>query len=167
MARITGCVSSLRIQVGDSPWKYQGQQGDVNQSVRGNYKIRFGGGIIVVPLFLILSISLCLQFNPSVEVLLSARFWTTISGHRCFPFSPPVLAFIFISHRVQNSHSSAYLIVVADIHRVLLTRPLALSASQFYLKQTRKYFTHNTSTRMHAVRIEPTTLTLIGTIFAC
>ena len=39
-------VSSLRVLVGESPWSYymkycsshQGQQGDVNQSVRGNYK---------------------------------------------------------------------------------------------------------------------------------
>ena len=50
IARITGCVSSLRIWVGDSPGKlysqcsYQGQQGDVSQSVRGNYKTRFWGG---------------------------------------------------------------------------------------------------------------------------
>ena len=45
--RITGCVSSLRISVGDSPCNYsvatyQGQQGDdVSQSVHGNYKTRF------------------------------------------------------------------------------------------------------------------------------
>ena len=46
---LLGVVSSLRTQVGDSPWNYsecslyQGQQGDVNQSVRRNYKTRFRG----------------------------------------------------------------------------------------------------------------------------
>ena len=48
IARITVCVSSLRKQVGDSPWNYSvayhGQQGDVSQSVREKYKILFFGG---------------------------------------------------------------------------------------------------------------------------
>ena len=46
IARITGCVSSLFKDIGRRlPLKlqcsYQGQQGDVRQSVRGNYKTRF------------------------------------------------------------------------------------------------------------------------------
>ena len=46
IARITGCVSSLfedivrRLPL-QQQCSYQGQQGDVRQSVRGNYKTRF------------------------------------------------------------------------------------------------------------------------------
>ena len=47
IARIVGCVSSLRIMWGSrlplelQQCSFQGQQGDVSQSVRGNYKDRF------------------------------------------------------------------------------------------------------------------------------
>ena len=49
IARITGCVSSFIKDVGrrlplQLQCSYQGQQGDVRKSVRGNYKTRFGGG---------------------------------------------------------------------------------------------------------------------------
>ena len=53
IARITGCVSSLSIvsigrrlplQLQQCSFVYQGQQADVNQSVRGNCKTRFWGG---------------------------------------------------------------------------------------------------------------------------
>ena len=45
IARITGCVSSLK-DIGrrlplQRQCSYQGQQGDVSQSVRRNYKTRF------------------------------------------------------------------------------------------------------------------------------
>ena len=49
------------------------------------------------------------------RALLLSSFWTS-RGHRCRPFSPPVLAFnIFIAHRVQQSHCSSI------FHRVLPT----------------------------------------------
>ena len=35
-----------------------------------------------------------------------SSFWTS-RGHRCRPFFPPVLASIFIAHRVQQSHCSS------------------------------------------------------------
>ena len=46
IAHVTGCMSSIRIQVRDSPWNYslyQGRQGDANQSVHRNYKTFLGG----------------------------------------------------------------------------------------------------------------------------
>ena len=55
---------------------------------------------------------------------LLSSFWTS-RGHRCRPFFPPVLAFNFIAHRVQQSPCSSI------VHRVLLTHALAFSASQF------------------------------------
>ena len=36
------------------------------------------------------------------RTLLFSSFWTS-RGHRCRPFSPPVLVFNFIAHRVQQS----------------------------------------------------------------
>ena len=42
--------------------------------------------------------------------------------------SPPVLAFIFIVHRVQHSRFFPFMLV--DFHRILLTHPLALSVRQ-------------------------------------
>ena len=57
--------------------------------------------------------------------LLLSSFWTS-RGHRCRPFSPPVLSpSVFIAHRVQQPHCSSI------FHRMLLTHALALSASQF------------------------------------
>ena len=35
-----------------------------------------------------------------------SSFWTS-RGHRCRPFFPPVLAFNFIAHRVQQPHCSS------------------------------------------------------------
>ena len=61
--------------------------------------------------------------------LVLSSFWTS-RGHRCRPFSPPVLAFNFNAHRVQQSHCSSI------FHRVLLTHALALSASQFVHKKS-------------------------------
>ena len=63
------------------------------------------------------------------HTLLFSRFWTS-RGHRSRPFFPPrVLPSIFIAHRVQQSHCSSI------FHQVLLlTRALALSASQFVHK---------------------------------
>ena len=55
--------------------------------------------------FYFLIITFCLQLNPE-EALPSATFWKS-RGHRCFPFHPPLLAFIFIVHIVWHSHSSA------------------------------------------------------------
>ena len=56
--------------------------------------------------------------------LLLSNFWTN-RGHRCPLFSPPVLAFNFITNRVQQSHFSSI------SNRVLfLTHAVALSASQ-------------------------------------
>ena len=46
------------------------------------------------------------------QQLLPSSFCTS-GGHRCRPFSPPVLAFNFIAHRVQQSHCSSI------FHRVL------------------------------------------------
>ena len=59
-----------------------------------------------------------------------SSFWAS-GGHRCHPFSPAALAYIFfIAHRVQQSHCSSF------FRRVLPPRALALSASQ--LVRTRK-----------------------------
>ena len=55
-------------------------------------------------------------------------FWTS-RGHKCCPFTSPVLAFHFYCHRVQQSHCSSI------FHRVLLTHALTLSASQFVHKK--------------------------------
>ena len=84
----------------------------------------------------------------SLKLLLSS-FWTSC-GHRCRPFSPPVLAFnFFIAHMVQQSHCSSI------FHRVLLTNALALSASQFVHKK--KY--QRIYTSMHSAGLELTKLT--------
>ena len=74
--------------------------------------------------------------------------WTS-RGHRRRPFSPPVLAFNFIAHRVQQSHCSSI------FHRVLLTHALALSATQFlHKKKSQEVFTS-----MHSGGFELTKLT--------
>ena len=57
-----------------------------------------------------------------------SSFWTS-RGHRCHPFSSPVLAFNFYRAKVQQSHCSSI------VHRVLLTHALALSASQLVHKK--------------------------------
>ena len=83
------------------------------------------------------------------RTLLLSSFWTS-RGHRCCPFSPPVLAFnSFIAHRVQQSHCSSI------FHRVLLTHALALSASQFVHKKK----SQGIYTSMHSAGLELTKLT--------
>ena len=85
-----------------------------------------------------------------VHTHLLSSFWTS-RVHRCRPFSPPVLAFNFIAHRVQQSHCSSI------FHRVLLTHALALSASQFvHKKKSQRFYT---STCMHSGGFELTKLT--------
>ena len=77
-----------------------------------------------------------------------SSFWTS-RGHRCLPFSSPVLAFNFIAHRVQQSHCSSI------VHRVLLTHALALFASQFvHKKKSQRIYTS-----MHSAGLELTKLT--------
>ena len=78
-----------------------------------------------------------------------SSFWTS-RGHRCRPFSSPVLAFnFFIAHRVQQFHCSSI------FHRVLLTHALALSASQFvHKKKSQRIYTS-----MHSAGLELTKLT--------
>ena len=86
-------------------------------------------------------------FLLSLTLLLSS-FWTS-RGHRCRPFSPPVLALNFIAHRVQQSHCSSI------FHRVLLAHALALSASQVvHKKKSQRIYT-----RMHSAGLELTKLT--------
>ena len=80
--------------------------------------------------------------------LLLSSFWTS-RGHRCRSFCPPVLAFNFIAHRVQQSHCSSI------FHRVLLTHALALSASQFVPKKK----SQRIYTSMHSGGLELTKLT--------
>ena len=77
-----------------------------------------------------------------------SSFWKS-RGHRCRPFSPPVLASIFIAHRVQQSHCSSI------FHRVFLTHALALSASQF----VRKKHSPRIYTSMHSGGFDLTELT--------
>ena len=81
--------------------------------------------------------------------LLSTSFWTS-RGHRCRPFPPPpVLAFNFITQRVQLSHCSSI------FHRVLLTHAVALSASQcVHKKKSQRIYTS-----MHSAGLELTKLT--------
>ena len=76
------------------------------------------------------------------------QFWTS-RGYRCRPFFPPVLAFNFIAHRVQQSHCSSI------SRRELLTHALALSASQFVHKKK----SHRNYTSMHSAGLEVTKLT--------
>ena len=65
------------------------------------------------------------------------------------PSSPRFLPSIFVMHRVQQSHCSLM------FHRVLLTRALALSASQFvHKKKSRRIYTS-----MHTAGLELTKLT--------
>ena len=72
------------------------------------------------------------------HIYLLSSFWASC-GHRCRPFFPPVLTFnflFFIAHRVQQSHCSSI------FHRVLPTRALALSASQFeHEKKSQRIYT--------------------------
>ena len=82
------------------------------------------------------------------RTLILSSFWTS-RGHRCRPFSPPVLAFSFIAHRVQQSHCSSI------FYRVLLTHAFALSASQFvHKKKSQRIYTS-----MHSAGLELTKLT--------
>ena len=84
--------------------------------------------------------------------LLLSSFWTS-RGHRCRPFSPPVLSpSVFIAHRVQQPHCSSI------FHRMLLTHALALSASQFvHKKKSQRIFSS-----MHSAKLELTKLTYYG-----
>ena len=87
-------------------------------------------------------------FSFFFRTLLLSSFWTS-RGHKCRPFSSPVLAFNFIAHRVRQSHCSSI------FHRVLLTHALALSASQF----VRKKKSPRIYTSMHSAGFELTKLT--------
>ena len=83
-----------------------------------------------------------------VHTYLLSSFWTS-RGHRCRPFSPPVLGSIYIAHRVQQSHCSPI------FHRVLLTHAFALSASKFvHKKKSARIYTS-----IHSGGFEPTKLT--------
>ena len=65
------------------------------------------------------------------------------------PSPPRFLPSIFIAHRVQQSHCSS------NLHRVLLTHALALSASQFvHKKKPQRIYTS-----MHSAGLELTKLT--------
>ena len=81
---------------------------------------------------------------------LLSSFWTS-RGHRCRSFSTPVLAFIFIAHRVQQSRCSS------TFHRELLTYALAFSASQF----VRKKKSPRIYTRLHSGEFELTKQTYV------
>ena len=95
--------------------------------------------------------------RPEIPALFFFFFFTHIyflaSGQAVVtgvaPSSPRPLPSIFILHRVQQSHCSSI------FHRVLLTRALALSASQFVhnSKSQRIY------TSMHSAGLELTKLT--------
>ena len=61
--------------------------------------------------------------------LLLSSFWTS-RGHRCRPFSPPVLAFNF-----YRARGSAIPLLVDFSSSVLPTRALALSRSQIVHKK--------------------------------
>ena len=69
----------------------------------------------------------------SAAIFVFAHFYFPASGQAVVtgvvPSSPRFLPSIFIAHRVQQSHCSSI------FHRVLLTRALALSASQFVRKK--------------------------------
>ena len=73
-------------------------------------------------------VSLLLSSSSRKRFLRSTTFRTN-RGHRCLPFSPPVLAYIFIAHRVQHSHFSVFMLV--DLHRISQTHALALSTCRF------------------------------------
>ena len=96
----------------------------------------------MVHLLLLLLLLLC--------TLSLSSFWTS-RGHRCRPFSSPVLAFNFYRayHRLQQSYCSSI------IHRVLLTHAPALSASQFVHKKK----SQRNYTSMHSAGLELTKLT--------
>ena len=85
--------------------------------------------------------------------LLLSSFWTS-RGHRCRPFFPPVLAFIFfIAHRVQQSHCSSI------VRRVLLTHALELSASQFvHKKKSQRIYTSTRSAGLELTKLTYTRL---------
>ena len=87
-----------------------------------------------------------------VFTLVLFSFWTS-RGHRCRPFSPPVLAFnFFIAHKVRRSQCSSFF-----FHRVFLTHALALSASPFvHKKKSPRIYTI-----MHPGGLELTKLTYI------
>ena len=74
----------------------------------------------------------------------------TSRGHRCRPFSPPVLAFNFLS-RIGFSNPTAR----RFFHRVLLTHAFALSARHFVQKKKSPRF----YTSMHSGEFELTKLT--------
>ena len=83
-----------------------------------------------------------------LSTLSLSSFWTS-RGHRCHPFSSPVLAFNFVAHSVQQSHCSSI------VHRMLLTHALALSASQFvHKKKSQRIYTS-----VHSAGLELTKLT--------
>ena len=82
-----------------------------------------------------------------------AHFYFPASGQAVVtgvvPSSPRFLPSIFIAHRVQQSHCSSI------FHRLLLTRALALSASQFvHKKKSPRIYTS-----MHSEGFELTKLT--------
>ena len=80
--------------------------------------------------------------------LIFSSFWTS-RCRRCRSFSPPVLAFIFIAHRVQLSGCASI------FHRVLLTHALALSASKFvHRKKSQRIYTGT-----HSAGLELTKMT--------
>ena len=88
-----------------------------------------------------------------IIIFFSAHFYFTASGQAVvtgvIPSPPRFLPSIFIAHRVQQSHCSSI------VHRMLLTRALALSASQFVHKKKSKRI----YTSMHSAGLELTKLT--------
>ena len=82
-----------------------------------------------------------------------------VTDHRSLLFpSPSVLAFIFIAHRLQHSRFSAFCADFYGILALATSRSRAFRSSHFTQQKIRTI----TSTSMHSVRLEPTTLTIVG-----
>ena len=85
----------------------------------------------------------CIGGDPTFQLL--DKSWSQMSSI----LPPRFLPSIFIAHRVQQSHCSSI------SHEMLLTRALALSASQFvHKKKSQRIYTS-----MHSVGLELTKLT--------
>ena len=131
---------SLRIRSSNSSQLERREEKKRKDKTKRGSKERKGGKNTILFFFFF--------FSFFFRTLLLSSFWTS-RGHKCRPFSSPVLAFNFIAHRVRQSHCSSI------FHRVLLTHALALSASQF----VRKKKSPRIYTSMHSAGFELTKLT--------
>ena len=111
--------------------------------------------VIILIIFLIVTFTCPAQ--PVTRFTLSDLLdkpWSQVSS-----LSPPVLAFIFIAHRVQHYHFFAF-------HARLFSPNYANPCSRPFRSSIS---TQEKSLRargcMHTVRLEPTTLTIVGTRF--